>query len=94
MKNYPLWFWISLVVVMICEVCFILFGPHLFDRPVIFLQSALVMTFVLHPLYMIAVSALLWRQKHDARLLLKACLLMLLPVWIAWFLFLAVNETG
>lgn len=94
MKNYPLWFWFSIIVVFVGETLFILFGLQVFDRPDLFLQSALIVTFVLHPLYMIVSLAFLWRQKQDTFLLIKAGLLMLLPIWIVWFLFLSIHQVG
>lgn len=94
MKNYPLWFWISILFVFTGEALFVLFGHRLFEEPLSFFQAALAVTFLVHPLYMVVTLVVLWQQKQDVLFLIKAGLVMLLPIWLAWFLNLTVSDMG
>ncbi|WP_413381819.1 hypothetical protein [Alkalihalobacillus sp. 1P02AB] len=88
-QPLPKVFWLSYAIVFILENSLVLFfiSSIVEIRPATVVISMVAMT-SFHPVYIIVTAFLLKLKGYEGMTILKAVIIMILPLWIAWLMIL------
>ncbi|KGA98371.1 hypothetical protein AJ85_04100 [Alkalihalobacillus alcalophilus ATCC 27647 = CGMCC 1.3604] len=86
-QPLPKMFWFSYAIVFILEISLVLFFiSSIVDiLPSTVVISLVAMTFF-HPVYIIVTAFLLKLKGYEGMTILKAVIVMILPLWLAWLI--------